>query len=453
MISSRPAKGTRDFGPHECRKREYLFNIIKTEFEKIGLGPLETSAIENIEVLTGKYGDEGDKLIFKILNSGDYLKKIPSEQMAQISSTALSKKICEKGLRYDLTVPMARYISGNKEKLNFPFKRYQIQNVWRAERPQKGRYREFYQCDADIIGDNSLFNETELLSVYNKVFDQLKIDDYTILINSRKILAGIAEVIGAQDFFIPMTMSIDKLDKIGSNKVIQELKDKGLPQNSLNKLIPLLEKNFSLLEMQEFLQQSEVGTIGVNEITEVFATAKIFKISNLEFSSQLARGLDYYTGAIFEVQCKNTSIGSIASGGRYDNLTELFGVKGLSGVGISFGADRIYDVLEERNLFPAGLQQNVDVLIINFDDLFKQQRIELYLKLKNFNIKTQYYPSAQKLKKQMKYANENSIPFVIIMGEDEMQKKQMLFKDMQLGEQSVGPLDETISLLIKKIKP
>lgn len=437
-------KGTRDFSPAEMVKRNYIFSTIRASFEKFGFMPLETPAMENLSVLTGKYGEEGDRLLFKILNSGDYLDKTPENLLSEKNSRALTKHISEKGLKYDLTVPFARFVATNHGTLSFPFKRYQIQPVWRADRPQKGRYREFFQCDADIVGKESLLCEVDLIQLYDDVFKNLNLDGINIVINNRKILTGIAETLGAKDKMVDMTMAIDKLDKIGKDKVLDELRNKSFTEEQLSKLSfiftlsgPNAEK---LNAMKEYLKDSETGLYGITELETIFKHTDKLGVEVLDFDVTLARGLDYYTGAIFEIKVLDGSMGSLGGGGRYDNLTEIFGVKNLSGVGISFGADRIYDVMTDRNLFPDNLQKFLDVLFINFDDDCASEALSHIKNLRHADIKAELFPESDKMKKQMKYANDKGARFVAMLGEDERQKGLITVKNMQTGEQkSVSP--------------
>ncbi|EQC48876.1 histidine--tRNA ligase [Bacteriovorax sp. BSW11_IV] len=437
-------KGTRDFSPAEMVKRNYIFSTIRASFEKFGFMPLETPAMENLSVLTGKYGEEGDRLLFKILNSGDYLDKTPENLLNEKNSRALTKHISEKGLKYDLTVPFARFVATNHGTLSFPFKRYQIQPVWRADRPQKGRYREFFQCDADIVGKESLLCEVDLIQLYDDVFKNLKLDGISIVINNRKILTGIAETLGAKDKMVDMTMAIDKLDKIGKDKVLDELRNKSFTEDQLSKLSFIFTLSGSNVEklnaMKEYLKDSETGLFGITELETIFKHTDKLGVEVLDFDVTLARGLDYYTGAIFEIKVLDGSMGSLGGGGRYDNLTEIFGVKNLSGVGISFGADRIYDVMTDRNLFPDNLQKFLDVLFINFDDDCASEALSHIKNLRHADIKAELFPESDKMKKQMKYANDKGARFVAMLGEDERQKGLITVKNMQTGEQkSVSP--------------
>lgn len=453
-MSQKPSlpKGTRDFGPEIMVKRNYILNTIRGVFEKFAFMPLETPSMENLSVLTGKYGDEGDQLLYKILNSGDYLSKTNPEDL-QNGYKPLTSKIAEKGLRYDLTVPFARYVVMNQHNITFPFRRYQIQPVWRADRPQKGRYREFYQCDADVVGTDSLICESEIVLMINEVFSQLGIKDYTTKINHRAILSGIANYIGAtgreQDFFV----AIDKLDKIGVERVLEELSNKGFNNSSIDKLRPLLihtgayEDKITLLK--SYFTKDEVGTKGVAEIEQVIRHLGEFgsKDNQLELDFTLARGLSYYTGAIFEVQVNNVNIGSVSGGGRYDNLTGSFGLKGVSGVGISFGVDRLYDVMEELQLFPNEAQSSIQLLITNFDSKSETHALRLLAQLREQSIKSEIYPERVKLKKQMNYANKKSIPYVLMVGEEEIKANKYALKNMTTGTQEVLSLEDIINAL------
>ena len=450
MASIKPAipKGMRDFSPSEMIKRNYIFDIIKDCFQRFGFLPIETPAMENLTTLTGKYGDEGDRLIFKVLNSGDFLDKTDINSNLAIDAKTLLPKIAEKALRYDLTVPFARYVVMHKNDISFPFKRFQIQPVWRADRPQKGRYREFYQCDADIIGSNSLVNEFELVQILDEVFTRLNLN-VVIKINNRKILSGIAEYIGAAEMITDITVAIDKLDKIGKDKVIEELKEKGLSDEALVKVEPLLDfKPITVMgkETSAYLDNliggTAIGKKGIEELEAIFNyTLKIpLQTAKFEFDLTLARGLNYYTGAIFEVKIneeKSTFTGSLSGGGRYDDLTGIFGLPNLSGVGISFGADRIYDALEELNLFPSNNLNNIKVLIANFGNTSADFCLRLLHKLRQQGISAVYYPEEVKMKKQFEYADALNIPYVIIIGEDEMKQEKASIKNMQTGEQEL----------------
>jgi len=444
------AKGTRDFSPTEMERRNYIFNTIKSVFATYGYREIQTPAFENLQTLTGKYGDEGDRLIFKLLNSGDYLSKAPQELIDTRSSTLLTPHISEKALRYDLTVPLARYVVMHQHKISLPFKRFQIQPVWRADRPQKGRYREFYQCDADVVGSESLLNEAEFVLIYHEALSKLGLADFTIKLNNRKILTGIAEVIGKPELIVDMTVAIDKLDKIGLEGVNKELLDRGFSAEDLEKLQPIIllagTNSAKLASLKEVLQSSETGLLGVDEIETVLGY--IEKLTDdpalltrfVEVDITLARGLNYYTGCIFEVKTNEVAMGSIGGGGRYDDLTGMFGLKGLTGVGISFGADRIYDVLDELSLFPPSTGRSTQVLISNFDKLAELYALPILQKLRRAGIAAELYPASAKLKKQMAYADAKNIPYVLLIGDEEMQNGLLSLKDMRTGEQQ--KLDE-----------
>ena len=461
MAAIKPSipRGMRDFSPAEMIKRNYIFDIIKDCFQRFGFLPLETPAMENLTTLTGKYGEEGDRLIFKVLNSGDFLDKTDVNTGQTIDAKKLLPQIAEKALRYDLTVPFARYVVMHKNDITFPFKRFQIQPVWRADRPQKGRYREFYQCDADVIGSNSLINEFELIQILDEVFTKLNLN-VTIKINNRKILSGIAEYIGAPELITDITVAIDKLDKIGKEKVIEELKEKGLSDDALVKVEPLLEfKPITVLGKEtatyinNLIGNTAIGMKGVEELQAIFSlTTNIpLQTAKFEFDLTLARGLNYYTGAIFEVKLneeKSTFSGSLSGGGRYDDLTGIFGLPNLSGVGISFGADRIYDVLEELNLFPQENMSHVKVMIANFGNSTSDFCLKLLHRLRQQGIASVYYPEEAKMKKQFEYANALNIPFVIIIGEDEMKQEKVSIKTMKSGEQEMLSINQ-LSLKLK----
>jgi len=454
MATSNPTipKGSRDFSPLEMSRRNYIFSTIKTVFEKYGYAPIETPAMENLSTLMGKYGEEGDKLLFKVLNSGDFLSKVSIENT---DSKKMTTAICEKGLRYDLTVPFARYVVMHQNELTFPFKRYQIQPVWRADKPQKGRYREFYQCDADIIGSKSLINEAELVAIIKNVFDALNIS-VTIKINNRKILSAIAELIGAPEKIIDITVAIDKLDKIGLENVNKELILKGLSQEMIDKIQPIINlrgSNESKIEVLSSLFESvEIGKKGVDEMKAVFNYVKAMGIDcNLELDLTLARGLNYYTGAIFEVKADEAAMGSISGGGRYDDLTGIFGLKDMSGVGISFGADRIYDVLNELNRFPETLASITKVLFCNFGPTEEEYTLPYVNKLRGAGVNSEIYPENAKMKKQFSYADNKSIPFVVICGENEMNEGVFNVKNMKTGEQSKIKKEELIDFLTNTI--
>lgn len=444
-------KGTRDFSPAEMLKRNYIFDTIKKHFIRFGYQPIETPAMENLSTLMGKYGEEGDKLLFKILNSGDFLSKVSAENCEEKNSQKLTAKISEKGLRYDLTVPFARFVVQHQNEISFPFKRYQIQPVWRADRPQKGRYREFFQCDADVIGNNALLNEVELVQLIDAIFTDLNVNVVTKL-NNRKILSGIAEILGQADKIIDITVAMDKLDKIGLEKVNQELLDKGLPQEAIDQLQPiiLLSGNNSekLESLKKALSASEIGLKGIAEMQEIMDYLQPFDLKNeVELDLTLARGLNYYTGTIFEVKSNDVQIGSICGGGRYDDLTGIFGLKDVSGVGISFGADRIYDVLNELELYPKHQTQNTKVFFVNFGKTEEAYCLPILAKLRNAGVNSEIYPEAAKMKKQMKYANGKAIPFVAIIGEDEMQKGELMLKNMENGEQKSLTAEELLILM------
>ena len=432
-------KGTRDFGPIEMAKRNYIFSTIRSIFELYGFQPIETPAMETLSTLLGKYGEEGDKLLFRILNSGNYFDGVVPDEIKIDNVLSLSSKICEKGLRYDLTVPFARFVVQHREEITFPFKRYQIQPVWRADRPQRGRYREFYQCDADVIGSNSLLNELELIQIVDAVFQKLNIN-IKLKINNRKILSGISEIIGESDKIVDITVAIDKLDKIGVEKVKEELSERGISAEAIKKIEPIIDLKGSnsekLSKIRQILVGSEIGMKGIDEAETIFNLAKQSGVScEIEFDLTLARGLNYYTGAIFEVKAKDVEIGSISGGGRYDNLTGVFGMEGVSGVGISFGADRIYDVLVQLNQFPASAASSTKVLFVNFGAKEEQFCLPLVNQLRNNNISAELFPESAKMKKQMGYADAKQIPFVVIVGENEMAENKVSVKDMKTGEQ------------------
>jgi len=457
-------KGTRDFGPVQMMRRDFIFESIKNVFKTFGYQAIETPAMENLTTLMGKYGEEGDKLIFKILNSGDFASKIATDDFLKLmsqkedSSINLSKKlttqISEKALRYDLTVPFARYIVQHRHETVFPFKRYQIQPVWRADRPQKGRYREFYQCDADVIGSTSLLNEVELIQIIREVFDILNIR-FVIKLNNRKILAGIAETIGQADKIIDITVAIDKLDKIGLDKVNEELKHKGLPEKAVNHLQPILHlegDNLSKLnQLSDVLTKSDTGLKGIEEMRTIFGHCSALGLDDLvDLDLTLARGLNYYTGAIIEVKALDVAMGSICGGGRYDDLTGIFGLPDVSGIGVSFGADRIYDILEQLDAFPARTHLSTQVLIINFGEKEITACLPIAVSLRKAGISTEVYPDQVKIKKQMSYANSNSIPFVILAGEDELNSGSLTVKDMKEGTQENVPIKQITNYLINK---
>ena len=432
-------KGTRDFGPEEMAKRNYIFNTIREVYARYGFQQIETPAMETLQTLMGKYGEEGDKLLFKILNSGDYLKKINDEELLARQPIHLATLLAEKGLRYDLTVPFARYVVQHREELQLPFKRYQIQPVWRADRPQKGRYREFYQCDADVVGSDSLLNEVELIQIIDTVFTKFGIR-VQIKINNRKILTGIAELINEAERITDITVAIDKIEKIGVEKVIEELQSSGISDTAINKLRPILMlagSNEEKLEtMEGLLQVSEIGKKGLDETRFILNTLKAVGLKNeVQLDLSLARGLNYYTGAIFEVKALDTPMGSITGGGRYDNLTGIFGMPGLSGVGISFGADRIYDVLNTLDLYPKEAITTTQLLFINFGEAETTYSLPCVAKAREAGIRTEIYPDSAKMKKQMSYANAKEIPFVVLAGEEEMAANKFTLKNMKTGEQ------------------
>ena len=442
-------KGTRDFGPVEMAKRNYIFNTIRSVYELYGFQQIETPAQETLATLMGKYGEEGDKLLFKILNSGDYLNKIDDQELTERNTLRLASKICEKGLRYDLTVPFARYVVMHREELQLPFKRYQVQPVWRADRPQKGRYREFYQFDGDVVGSDSLLNEVELMQIVDTVFTRFGVR-VQIKINNRKILTGIAEVIGAADKIVDITVAIDKLDKIGIDNVNQELREDGLSEEQIQKLQPIImlegTNEEKLNTIAEVLKDSETGLKGVEESRYILSFLTSLK-NEIQLDLTLARGLSYYTGAIFEVKALDTPMGSISGGGRYDNLTGIFGMPGLSGVGISFGVDRIYDVLNALDLYPKDSLQTTQVLFINFGEKETAYCLPIINKVRAKGIRAEIYPDSAKMKKQMSYANAKQIPFVVLAGESEMAAQKVTLKNMETGEQVLVSPDELIAKL------
>ena len=442
-------KGTRDFGPVEMAKRNYIFDTIKEVYALYGFQQIETPAMETLQTLMGKYGEEGDKLLFKILNSGDYMNKVSDEDLHSLNSLKLAAKLCEKGLRYDLTVPFARYVVQHREELQLPFKRYQIQPVWRADRPQKGRYREFYQCDADVVGSDSLLNEVELMQIVDTVFTKFGVR-VCIKINNRKILTGIAEEIGEAEKIVDITVAIDKLDKIGLEKVNEELRNDGISEEAIEKLQPIISLSGSNQEKLEVISQvlagSETGLKGVEETRFILDTLKAVGLNNeIELDLTLARGLNYYTGAIFEVKALDTPMGSITGGGRYDNLTGIFGLPGLSGVGISFGADRIYDVLNALDLYPKEAVNSTQVLFINFGETETAYCLPIVGKLRQAGIRSEIFPDKAKMKKQMSYANAKNIPFVVLAGENEMAAGKVTLKNMESGEQTLVTAEELIA--------
>lgn len=444
-------KGTRDFGPVEMAKRNYIFNTIREVYALYGFRQIETPAMENLSTLMGKYGEEGDKLLFKILNSGDFRSGISAEAYSSDSAARLAARFCEKGLRYDLTVPFARYVVQHRDELQMPFKRFQIQPVWRADRPQKGRYREFYQCDADVVGSDSLLNEVELMQIVDEVFTRFGIR-VCIKINNRKILTGIAEIIGEADKIVDITVAIDKLDKIGLDKVNDELRAVGLSEEAVEKLQPIIALSGSneekLETMRRVLAESETGLKGVEEVAFVLETLKNSQLHNeIELDLTLARGLNYYTGCIFEVKALDVQIGSITGGGRYDNLTGIFGMPGLSGVGISFGADRIYDVLGQLDLYPQETQSGVQLLFINFGAAEAAHCLRLAAQARLAGIATEVYPDSVKMKKQMSYANAHNVPFVALVGETEMAEGRITLKNMTTGEQQSLTIEEAVKAI------
>ena len=443
-------KGTRDFGFVEMARRNYIFDTIRSVYRLYGFSQIETPAMENLSTLMGKYGEEGDKLLFKILNSGDFTRSVSTEQYEADSAAALAAKFCEKGLRYDLTVPFARYVVQHREELQLPFKRFQTQPVWRADRPQKGRYREFYQCDADVVGSDSLLNEVELMQIVDEVFTRFGIR-VAIKINNRKLLTGIAEVLGAADKIIDITVAIDKLDKIGLDKVNEELLAAGLSAQQVETLQPIISLSGTnadkISTMRQVLAASEVGLKGCDELEFVLNALGDSLKNVLELDLTLARGLNYYTGCIFEVKALDVEIGSITGGGRYDNLTGIFGLPGLSGVGISFGADRIYDVLNQLELYPATTAASVDLLFINFGEAEAAHCLKLARATREAGIATEVFPDAAKMKKQMNYANARQIPFVALVGESEMEQNLIALKNMTTGEQQQVSLEQLIQLI------
>ncbi|MFT6795746.1 MAG: histidyl-tRNA synthetase [Maribacter sp.] len=450
-------KGTRDFTPQEISKRNYIFDVVKKHFQTFGYLPIETPSFENSDTLLGKYGEEGDRLIFKILNSGDFISKVDDVTYSSKNSGSLAPKISEKALRYDLTVPFARYVVMHQNEIDFPFKRYQIQPVWRADRPQKGRFREFFQCDADVVGSDSLLQEVELVQLYDAVFTDLKLTGATIKLNNRKILSGIAEVIGAKHLLVDFTVALDKLDKIGEEDVKKEMREKGISDTAIEKAAPLFSLSGSnsqqMEQLEVLLQNSKEGTKGVAELRYI-----IESISELELQSArltidvtLARGLNYYTGTIFEVSAPDgVSMGSIGGGGRYDDLTGIFGLKDVSGVGISFGLDRIYLVMEELDLFPKSLEKSLDVLFLNFGEQEALASLKLVTQIRKAGIKSDVYPSNAKIQKQFKYANNRNVPYVVLLGDQELKDSSFVVKDMESGEQKtydIGAMGDFIASL------
>ena len=454
-MAQRPSipKGTRDFGPVEMAKRNYIFDTIRQVYALYGFQQIETPAMETLQTLMGKYGEEGDKLLFKVLNSGDYLGKVTDEELLGRNSLKLAARVCEKGVRYDLTVPFARYVVMHREELQLPFKRYQIQPVWRADRPQKGRYREFFQCDADVVGSDSLLNEVELMQIVDTVFTRFGIR-VLIKINNRKILTGIAEVIGEADKIVDITVAIDKLDKIGLDAVNEELRACGISSEAIEKLQPIISMQGSneqkLHTIEQVLAQSAIGVKGVEETRFILQTLQTAGLRNdIELDLTLARGLNYYTGAIFEVKALDTPMGSITGGGRYDNLTGIFGMPGLSGVGISFGADRIYDVLNTLNLYPQETLNATQLLFINFGQQETNYCLPILAEARAQGIRTEIFPDAVKMKKQMSYANAKHIPFVALVGENEMQEGKVMLKHMESGTQQLVSPEELINIVKK----
>ena len=444
-------KGTRDFGPMEMAKRNYIFETIREVYALYGFQQIETPAMETLQTLMGKYGEEGDKLLFKVLNSGDCLAKVTDEELCERNPMHLAAKMCEKGLRYDLTVPFARYVVMHREEIQFPFKRYQYQAVWRADRPQKGRYREFYQFDGDVVGSDSLLNEVELMQIIDTVFSRFGVR-VAIKINNRKILTGIAEVIGAADKIVDITVAIDKLDKIGLDAVNEELRNNGLTDAQIDQLQPIISLSGSndekLTTISEVLKMSEIGVKGVEETRFILETLKNTGLNNgIELDLTLARGLNYYTGAIFEVKALDVEIGSITGGGRYDNLTGIFGLPGVSGVGISFGVDRIFDVLNALNAYPTDAVGTTQVLFINFGDCEMAYCLPVLKRLRDAGVRSELYPDAAKMKKQMSFANTKQIPFVALAGENEMNAGKFTLKNMATGEQMLVDADELINIV------
>ncbi len=461
MTLSKPSipKGTRDFSTEVMLKRDYIFDTVKQVFKLYGYQPIETPAMENLTTLMGKYGEEGDKLLFRILNSGDFLSDLSDDELLKRDQGRLSSRMCEKGLRYDLTVPFARYVVQHREEIVFPFKRYQIQPVWRADRPQKGRYREFFQCDVDVIGSDSLLNEYELIKIIDEIFTRLKINS-VIKINNRKILSGIAEVIGEAGRITDITVAIDKLDKIGIDSVNKELEAKGLTSETIGKIQPVLNLKgdtiTKLSHLETILAGSETGMKGIEELRTIFSFINLSPLNcEVELDLTLARGLNYYTGAIIEVKALDVNIGSICGGGRYDNLTGVFGMAGISGVGVSFGADRIYDVLNQLNLFDENKVNTTEVLILNFGEKETKQALKILHRLRRLNVSAELYPDAVKLKKQMLYADLKKIPYIIMSGEEEIRNNEVKVKNMSTGEQmgiSLEKLDEYVRTEIRTVK-
>ncbi|HKM92971.1 MAG TPA: histidine--tRNA ligase [Prolixibacteraceae bacterium] len=446
-------KGTRDFFPALMARRNYIFDTIKTVFQLYGFQQIETPAMENLSTLMGKYGEEGDKLLFKVLNSGDFAAKVPDDLLADKDSAKITNLISEKGLRYDLTVPFARFVVQNRNELVFPFKRYQIQPVWRADRPQKGRYREFYQCDVDVIGSNSLLNEVELIQIVDEVYRRLNIS-VTLKINNRKILSGIAEIIGEADRIVDITVAIDKLDKIGLEKVNAELLQKGISVEAIGKLQPILalsgSNNEKIEQIETVIARSEIGMKGIDEMRTIFAYLEKLNMQlPVELDLTLARGLNYYTGAIFEVKANDMSIGSITGGGRYDDLTGIFGLPDVSGVGISFGADRIFDVMDQLNLFPEETTAASKVFFVNFGEKEEVYLLPILAQLRNIGVSCEIYPEADKMKKQMNYANRKGIPYVVLAGESEIESGKLTLKEMISGNQQLLNIEELLDVVSK----
>ena len=449
-------KGTRDFSPMEMSKRNYIFKTIEDVYSLYGYQQIETPALETLQTLMGKYGEEGDKLLFKVLNSGDFLRKVDDKELVERNTLKLASQLCEKGLRYDLTVPFARYVVMHHDELQFPFKRYQIQPVWRADRPQKGRYREFYQCDADVVGSDSLLNEVELMQIVDEVFQRFGVR-VIIKINNRKILSGIAEMIGAADKIVDITVAIDKLDKIGLENVNQELANAGISPDAIDKLQPIISlqgtNDEKLNVIKNVLKDSQLGLNGVEEVAYILDVLKPMQLHNeIELDLTLARGLNYYTGAIFEVKAKDVSIGSITGGGRYDNLTGIFGKPGLSGVGISFGADRIYDVLNALDLYPKETTNSTQILFINFGEKETAYCLPLVNEARSHGVSAEMYPDVVKMKKQMSYANAKQIAFVAMAGENEMQENKITIKNMETGEQILVPISDFMDVFSEQRK-
>ncbi|MFC6103622.1 histidine--tRNA ligase [Olivibacter domesticus] len=450
------AKGTRDFSPEEMERRNYIFRVIKKVFKKYGYQEIQTPSFENLSTLTGKYGEEGDKLIFKILNSGDFISKISPEKYAASTAKSLTPLLSEKALRYDLTVPFARYVVMHQNEINLPFKRFQMQPVWRADRPQRGRYREFYQCDVDVIGSESLINEAEFILIYHESLANLGLTDFHIKINNRKILAGFSEIIGKPHLLIDLTVAIDKLDKIGVEGVIKEMEEKGFNAQDISIIRPIIDltgTNQSKIEtLKKVLAHSEIGKLGIQELETVLRYAhKLNRLvdSFIEVDITLARGLNYYTGSIFEVKTNEANIGSIGGGGRYDDLTGMFGLKGLTGVGISFGADRIYDVLLELNLFPENTNRSTEVLITNFDIKAEDLALDILQLIRSKGFAAEFYPTTTKLKKQLAYADNKMIPFVILLGQEELETGLVTLRNMKSGEQQKLSKQDLLTFLIK----